>query len=98
MQPKTRATTVHQRLLEFYGHPEWRTPLPPMDELVSTILSQNTNDNNRDMAFAALLSRFPTWETVRDAPLQDVVDAIRSAGLANQKGARIQAILREITG
>lgn len=97
MDPAERAQQVHQRLLSYYGYPEWRNPLPPLDELVSTILSQNTNDINRDRAFVSLLQRFPTWEAVRDAPEADVIDAIRSAGLANQKGPRIQHILREIT-
>ncbi len=62
------AKEIHQRLLCFYGEPEWRNPLPPVDELVSTILSQNTNDVNRDKAFDKLRERFPTWEAVRDAP------------------------------
>jgi endonuclease-3 len=68
-----------------------------VDELVSTILSQNTNDVNRDKAFHSLCQRFPTWEEVRDAPADEVVSAIRIAGLANQKGPRIQNVLREIT-
>jgi endonuclease-3 len=88
---------VHRRLLETYGEPSWRTPLPPLDELVSTILSQNTNDRNRDAAFARLRRRFPAWEAVRDADPQAVIEAIRPAGLANQKGPRIQAVLRQIT-
>lgn len=92
-----RARSVHERLLDFYGYPTWRNPLPPLDELVSTILSQNTNDVNRDVAFEALKAAFPTWEAVRDAPEAEVVDAIRPAGLANQKGPRIQAVLRDIT-
>ncbi len=92
-----QALTVHQRLIEFYGYPEWRNPIPPLDELVSTILSQNTNDTNRDRAYQALRQRLPTWEAVRDADPQAVIDAIRTAGLANQKGPRIQAVLREIT-
>jgi endonuclease-3 len=97
MDPAERAQRVHQRLLSFYGYPEWRNPLPPLDELVSTILSQNTNDINRDRAYMSLRQRFQTWEAVRDAPEADVIAAIRSAGLANQKGPRIQHILREIT-
>jgi endonuclease-3 len=97
MDMEERALAVHQRLLVFYGYPEWRDPLPALDELVSTILSQNTNDQNRDRAFMALRSQFPTWEAVRDAPEQLVVEAIRVAGLANQKGPRIQAVLRQIT-
>jgi endonuclease-3 len=92
-----QANEVQQRLLDFYGYPEWRGPLPPMDELVSTILSQNTNDINRDRAFETLKERFPSWEAVRDARPQEVIDAIRPAGLANQKGPRIQNILRQIS-
>lgn len=88
---------IHQILLDFYGQPEWRTPLPAVDELVSTILSQNTNDTNRDRAFLSLRHAFPTWEAVRDAEPSAVIAAIRPAGLANQKGPRIQQVLREIT-
>jgi endonuclease-3 len=87
---------VLQSLLDFYGQPQWRTPLPPLDELVSTILSQNTNDLNRDRAFASLLQHFPTWEQVRDADPSSFVASIRPAGLANQKGPRIQKVLQEI--
>ena len=92
-----RAIKIHERLLEFYGEPIWRNPLPAIDELVSTILSQNTNDINRDRAFNALRAKFATWEEVRDTSTNDVVEAIRPAGLANQKGPRIQQVLRSIT-
>lgn len=92
-----KALAVHQRLLAFYGRPEWREPLPALDEMISTILSQNTNDRNRDLAFQSLRRRFATWEQVRDALPVQVVDAIRIAGLANQKGPVIQTVLREIT-
>jgi len=92
-----RALKIHECLLEFYGEPIWRNPLPAIDELVSTILSQNTNDINRDRAFNALRARFSTWEEVRDANVVDVVEAIRPSGLANQKGPRIQQVLRSIT-
>ncbi len=92
-----RARRVHEALLTAYGQPVWREELPPVDELVSTILSQNTNDVNRDRAFYALRGKFASWEAVRDAPEADVIEAIRPAGLANQKGPRIQAVLRAIT-
>lgn len=91
------ALQVHQFLLEFYGHPVWRTPLPPIDELVSTILSQNTNDINRDRAFDALRKRFPTWDEVCNVDTDELISVIRPAGLANQKGPRIQQVLREIS-
>jgi endonuclease III len=92
-----RALNIHEQLLGFYGEPIWRNPLPAIDELVSTILSQNTNDINRDRAFNALRARFGTWEEVRDAATMDVINAIRPAGLANQKGPRIQQVLKSIT-
>ena len=92
-----RAIKIHKILLDVFGKPTWRTTLPPVDELVSTILSQNTNDLNRDRAFNALQTRFPSWEAVRDAKTKDVIDAIRPAGLANQKGPRIQKVLHAVT-
>ena len=97
MNPRDCALEVHRRLLALYGEPSWHTPLPILDELISTILSQNTNDINRDRAFTRLKKRFTSWEQVRDAHPADVVDSIRSAGLANQKGPRIQNILHAIT-
>jgi endonuclease III len=71
--------------------------MAPIDELVCTILSQNTSDLNRDRAYTALRKRFPTWQKVRDAEPADVIDVIRVGGLANQKGPRIQTVLREIS-
>ena len=92
-----KAQSVYQILFRYYGHPTWRNPLTPLDELISTILSQNTNDQNRDTAFQNLKKTFPSWEQVRDAPQEEVINAIRSAGLANQKGTRMQSILRQVT-
>ncbi len=92
-----RARAVHNKLLEFYGQPTWRNPCPALDELISTILSQNTNDTNRDRAYQLLRKRFPTWEAVRDAPVEEIIDTIRTAGLANKKGPQIQETLRAIT-
>jgi endonuclease-3 len=94
---KRKAERVLRTLLKTYGQPVWRKPLPPLDELVSTILSQNTNDSNRDRAFDALCSAFVDLDAVRDAPTEAVIAAIRPAGLANQKGPRIQQVLRQIT-
>jgi endonuclease-3 len=71
--------------------------MDPVSVLVGTILSQNTNDVNRDVAFDRLRDELPTWEQVRDADLERVIEAIRPAGLANQKGPRIQKALRFIT-
>ncbi|HEX9798186.1 MAG TPA: endonuclease III [Anaerolineales bacterium] len=92
-----KALKIRNRLLAEYGEPVWRTKLPPVAELVSTILSQNTNDDNRDLAYNRLRQALPSWEAVRDAAPEQVIEAIRPAGLANQKGPRIQAALAQIT-
>jgi len=92
-----KAHCIHRILLEQYGEPIWHAPHSPLDELVSTILSQNTNDRNRDAAYRKLRTKFPSWEAVRDGDAGEVVETIRTAGLANQKGPRIQAILKKIT-
>jgi endonuclease-3 len=95
--PKAKTRTVHQRLLEAYGQPEWRPHLDPISEVVSTILSQNTSDVNRDRGFERLRARFATWEEVRDGPVVAIEDAIRPAGLAQQKAPRIKGALQFIT-
>jgi len=91
-----RAAFVYNRLYILFGEPEWRQQ-PPLDELISTLLSQNTNDRNRDAAYQSLRAKYPTWEAVRDADPGAVIESIRTAGLANLKGPRIQRLLREIT-
>jgi len=91
------AEKTHQLLLDEFGAPTWRPQLSPVGELVSTILSQNTNDINRDVAYESLLNKYPTWEAVRDAPQEQVIQVIKTAGLANQKGPAIQNALRVIT-
>jgi len=89
---------VHERLGKVYGMPEWHPELDPdpVGTLVNTILSQNTNDRNRDVAYNRLRQRFPTWEAVRDAPAEQIIDAVRPAGLAPTKGPRVQEALRAI--
>jgi endonuclease-3 len=96
-EQREKVAAVRDRLLAAYGEPQWRPHLEPVGELVSTILSQNTNDANRDVAFERLQARFDSWEAVRDAQTETVIEAIRPAGLANQKGPRIQQALRFIT-
>ncbi len=92
-----RLNLVDERLHAWYGVPDWHAYLPPVDELVCTILSQNTNDVNRDKAFVKLKESFTSWEEVRDADPEEVKEAIRIAGLANQKGPNLQAALRFIS-
>src|SRR5258706_10713135 len=94
---KAKYSPIAKALGAVYGYPSWRQWLPPLDELVSCILSQSTTDTNRDRAFDMLKARFKTYEDVRDAAPPDVIDAIKVAGLGNQKGPRIQEVLRRIS-
>jgi endonuclease-3 len=94
---RARYAPVAALLREHYGYPTWRQHLAPLDELVNCILSQSTSDTNRDKGYDALLARYPSWEAVRDAPPVEVVETIRPAGLANQKGPRIQEVLHTIS-
>lgn len=94
---KAKYAPVAQALEAMYGRPQWQPQdFTPLDELIECILSQSTSDTNRDRGFEGLKTAFPTWEAVMDAPVEALIEAIRPAGLANQKAPRIQQILRRI--
>jgi endonuclease-3 len=88
---------IRDRLRELYGRPVNEPHGDPIAELVRTILSQHTNDRNRDLAFDRLREDLPSWVDVRDAPVSKVVAAIRPGGLAETKGPRIQEALRRLS-
>ena len=90
------AAAVYHHLAKAYGSPDWRPANPPVDELVLTILSQNTNDTNAGRAFHRLKARFSDWHAVMDASVEEVIETIRCGGLAQHKAPRIQAALRRI--
>jgi endonuclease III len=93
---KRRVRAIRDRLRELYGRPRNQAHAEPVHELVLTMLSQNTSDTNRDVAYGRLRERFASWEAVRDAPLEELVEAIRPGGLAESKAPRIQDALRMI--
>jgi endonuclease III len=93
---RCRIEEIASLLEKRYGPRPWKRHRPPIEELVLTILSQHTSDLNSERAFAQLADRFPTWEAIIAAPTNEVADAIRSGGLAEQKAPRIQAVLRTI--
>jgi endonuclease-3 len=93
---RTRLRSVARRLRLAHGPPPAPRRLPPLEELVLTVLSQNTSDANSFRAYESLRRRFPTWEELAAARPSEVAAAIRSGGLANVKAPRILAILREI--
>jgi endonuclease-3 len=87
---------VRDRLRDVYGRPLNGPHGHPIAELVLTVLSQSTNDRNRDVAYLGLRDRFPSWEAVRDAPVDEIEGAIRPGGISKVKSARIKAILEAI--
>lgn len=91
-----RVRAIRDRLREVYGRVFWAPHGSPLDELVLTVLSQSTNDRNRDVAYERLRERLPTWEAVRDAPVEEVEEAIRPGGISRVKSRRIQDILRAL--
>jgi endonuclease III len=88
-----RVRRIRNRLRELYGIPAAPPHGRGLDELILTVLSQSTNDRNRDVAFLRLRDRFGSWEAVRDAPNEEVEAAIRPGGISKVKSRRIQAIL-----
>lgn len=93
-----RILAVCRRLHACYGPVETPPRGPLLDELIGTILSQNTSDKTSGPAFDELRRRFGSWEAVREAPVSRIAAAIRRAGLANLKAPRIKAILRRLHG
>jgi len=93
---RRRVRAIRDRLRELYGRKDNDPHGDPIHELVLTILSQNTNDNNRDTAYRGLRDSLGSWEAIRGAPTDAVIEAIRPGGLANTKGPRIQDVLERL--
>lgn len=95
--PPRRVRAIRDRLRLVYGIPRAKPHGKPVAELILTVLSQSTNDRNRDAAYFSMRERFPRWEAVRDAPVDELEYAIRPGGISKIKSARIKAILQEIS-
>ena len=91
-----RTAEITRVLEREQGVPRRSTSGDPLDVLIKTVLSQSTNDRNRDIAYDRLRRRFPTWRETMEAPREEVAESIRPAGLHRQKSGRIQEILRWI--
>lgn len=94
---KRKTRSVYALLVKTYGVPPWEPDDEPLGGLIATVLSQHTSDPNSERAYRQLRAKFPTWDAVRDAPLEDLAETVRPGGLAHMKARRIQAILRELS-
>ncbi len=95
--PPVHLARIYELLITTYGEPKNEPDYDPLGGLVGTILSQHTSDINSERAYQNLVTAFPTWEGVRDAPTYQVAEAIRRGGLANIKAPRIQDALHTLT-
>ncbi len=100
-QPAKRKPTlapelVKTRLESVYGPIEWRPRMIAIDELIFTVLTQNTSDLNAERAYDTLRKSLPTWGEVIEAETERIAELIKRGGLSNQKSVRIQKILVEI--
>jgi endonuclease-3 len=93
---RRRVAAIRDKLRAVYGIPIMPPHEQPLDELVLTVLSQSTNDRNRDIAYERLRERFESWQAVMEAPNGEVEEAIRPGGISKVKSKRIQEILRAI--
>jgi endonuclease-3 len=91
-----KVRVVYERLVAAYGPRTLRPGRDPLDELILTILSQNTSDTNSGRAYRLLRAKYSTWQAVLDAPIPELYEVIKPAGLGNIKAPRIQNTLREI--
>jgi len=87
---------ICRRLGKVYGPVEPPEQWPVLDELIATVLSQNTSDANSSAGYEELRRRFRDWDEVRRASPERIAGAIRQAGLANRKAPRIKAILQRV--
>lgn len=89
---------INKLLIDYFGIPERAAKLPdPVDLLIATILSQNTNDNNSYRAFQNLRSAYPDWRKAAKANRSEIEKFIKVAGLGRQKSEAIKNFLTRIT-
>ena len=88
---------INSLLINHFGIPERNKKLPdPVDMLIATILSQNTNDKNSYRAYKNLKKEYPNWEMILEANREDIEDVIKVAGLGKQKSAAIKNFLDDL--
>lgn len=94
---KENISQVNQLLVSYFGIPFRKKKLPnPVDALIATILSQNTNDNNSYKAYINLKRKYKSVGELSAAPRYEIEKTIKVAGLGKQKSAAIKAFLSSL--
>src|SRR5574341_2265375 len=93
---RAKALAVTRRVMQMYGELPLVPRREPLHELISTMLSHRTTEQNEELAFQQMAERFGSWEAIRDAPLDELVETLQPANFAEVKAPRIQAALARI--
>ena len=92
---KKKINKINKLLIQFFGIPIRNKNNPdPVDMLIGTILSQNTNDKNSYRAYQNLRQKYKTWDEVAKLTPSSIERIIRVAGLGKQKSNAINNVLK----
>jgi endonuclease-3 len=92
--PAQKVAEITLLLEKHFGEPVRAQGGDFLQDLIWTLLSQNTNDRNAETAYQRLRRRFPDWSTMADARVSSIETAVRPAGLGLQKATHIKSILK----
>jgi endonuclease-3 len=93
---RVKVLKTHDLLQEKYGKQVRNSKSNPLDELILTVLSQNTTQTHSHTAFDQLKKKFKAWEALMAAPAEQISRAIQTGGLNRTKALRLKRILRRI--
>jgi endonuclease-3 len=93
----TRLAEIHHRLREFYGQPPERVVWDPLKQFIYSLLSSRTKTEVTYEVVEHLQTHFGTWERLRDAPVPEIEDAIRTITFPERKAVQLKQALEQIT-
>jgi endonuclease-3 len=93
----TRLEEIHRRLLAYYGKPPERDAWDPLKQFIYSLLSSRTKTEVTYEVVQHLQMRFGSWESLRDAPVSEIEDAIRPITFPEQKAVHLKRALEQIT-
>lgn len=93
---KEKTWLAHELLQEKYGKLQIFSRRDPMRELISTMLSHRTTHADEEKAYRLMHERFGSWDGIRDAPVEELTDAIASSRYPEVKAVNIKKVVARI--
>lgn len=94
---KDKIKKINKLLVKHFGIPKRPKKLPdPINTLIATVLSQNTNDKNSYQAYQNLKKKYKSWSEVAELTKSELEKVIRVAGLGKQKSSAILSFLKTL--